>query len=226
MGIRCNVTQAPAGIMGFDTTDRLHTVTARQYYNQGYRFCVRYIARDDKSEYDDLNESEAQAIVDSGMALSVVQHPLAAGWSPSAQLGQIFGRSAAANAGAAGLPARMNIWLDLEGVKAGTPDTDVIDYCNAWFSEVESVGYVSGVYIGASPGLSADQLYWSIKTRHYWKGGSDAEAGVPDDIPHRGYQLVQYIHYPGTPQEFDSNVTKTDAFGGGVLWAAGPALVA
>jgi hypothetical protein len=40
---------------------------------------------------------------------------------------------------------------------------------------------------------------------------------VPDEIPHRGYQLVQRISDPG-PNGFDSDVTKTDAFGGGVIW--------
>jgi hypothetical protein len=56
-----------------------------------------------------------------------------------------------------------------------------------------------------------------LRTAHYWKGGSSAEAGVPDEIPHRGYELVQRISDPG-PNGFDSDVTKTDAFGGGVIW--------
>jgi hypothetical protein len=80
--------------------------------------------------------------------------------------------------------------------------------------------------IRSNPGLTADQLYWDLKTKHYWKGGSSAIAGVPDDIPQRGYQLIQRIHYPGTSLEFDSNVTKTDNFDGGVMWITGTALVA
>src|SRR5262249_24314240 len=93
--------------------------------------------------------------------------------------------------------------------------------CNAWFEEVEKLGFESGVYIGASPGLNADQLYWDLKTEHYWKGGSSAKAGVPDDIPNRGYQLIQRISNPGKPSEFDSNVTRVDACGAGVMWIAG-----
>jgi hypothetical protein len=145
---------------------------------------------------------------------------------PTAQLGQTFGANAAAYAGDAGLPAGVNVFLDLEGVKTGTADTDVIAYCNAWFSEVEAVGYVSGVYIGAAPGLSADQLYWNLKTKHYWKGGSSSKAGVPDDIPQRGYQLTQYIENPDQPNEFDKNVTKTDNFDGGIMWLTNAPLVA
>jgi hypothetical protein len=219
MTIEGQVLQAQAGIIGFDTTDRLNRVTAKQYYNKGYRFCLRYIGRGDgKSKFDDLIESEAQAIVNSGMALMAVQHPLAEGWVPTESMGQSFGSGAAEYAGDAGLPLGVTIWLDLEGVKAGTTDTAVVDYCNAWFAEVAAVGYSTGVYIGASPGITSDQMYWNLKTKAYWKGGSSAKSGVPDDIPHRGYQLVQYIQNPGKLNEFDSNVTKIDAFGNSVMW--------
>jgi hypothetical protein len=47
---------------------------------------------------------------------------------------------------------------------------------------------------------------------------AQAKAGAPDDIPDRGYQLVQPIGNPNTPSEFDSNVTRADAFGSGVMW--------
>ena len=39
------VVQAPAGILGFDTTEVLNAVSAKNYYNKGYRFCVRYVGR-------------------------------------------------------------------------------------------------------------------------------------------------------------------------------------
>ena len=227
MALQGTVSSASAGLIGFDTTDQLNPATAKQYVNKGYRFCIRYISHDKsvKSSFRDLTADEAQVIVDSGMALFVVQHPLRPGWSPTAKLGQTFGQNAAAYSGEAGLPPGVNVFLDLEGVKAGTPESDVIDFCNAWFAEVAAVGYETGVYIGAAPGLSADQIYWNLKTKHYWKGGSSAQAGVPDDIPNRGYQLTQYIQNPGKPNEFDSNVTKTDNFGSAIMWVAGSPLV-
>jgi Domain of unknown function (DUF1906) len=152
MTITGNVVQAPAGMIGFDTIDVLDATRANEYLRRGYQFCIRYVSHDQgRSEYVDLTADEAQTIVDSGLALMVVQHPLDAGWAPDAGLG------------------------------------------------------------------TADQLYWDIRTTHYWKGGSSAEAGVPDEIPHRGYQMVQRINDPG-PEEFDSDVTKTDALGGGVMW--------
>ncbi len=218
MTIRCRVAQAPPGLIGFDTIDVLDDARARNYVARGFRFCVRYVPFDDRSEFVDLTAEEAQTIVDSGLGLMAVQHPLDAGWTPSRELGQGFGQSAARHAGEAGLPPGVNVWLDLEGVAVGTPAADVIAFCNAWFQQVENAGFASGVYIGANPGLSADQLYWDIRTTHYWKGGSNAEAGVPADIPPRGYQLVQRINDPG-PYEFDSDFTRTDAFGGSVMWA-------
>jgi Domain of unknown function (DUF1906) len=219
MTITANVVQAPAGLIGVDTIGVLDTDSAQRYLARGYRFCIRYVSHDrGPSEYVDLTASEAQTIVDSGLALMAVQHPLDAGWVPTADLGQIFGQNAALHATEAGLPPGVNVWLDLEGVAPGTPAADVIAFCNAWFQQVESAGFASGIYVGANPGLSADELYWDIRTQHYWKGGSSAEAGVPDDIPPRGYQLVQRIHDPG-PREYDSDVTRTDTFGGGVMWA-------
>jgi|SRR5690348_5411852 len=228
MTIRGEIARAPAGVIGFDTPERLNSVRARQYFNKGYRFCVRYVSHDKSvaSRFQDLTEEEGQIIVDAGMALMVVQHPLKEGWTPTEKLGRRFGQNAAAYASDAGVPQGVNVWLDLEGVKAGTPDTDVIAFCNAWFNEVDSVGYESGVYVGASPGLNADQLYWDLKTKHYWKGGSSAKAGVPDDIPHRGYQLIQRIQNAGTAYEFDSDVTKIDNFGDGVMWLANAPTVA
>ena len=90
MVLEGTVSQAPAGLIGLDTTDRLNPATAKQYVNKGYRFCVRYLSHDKsvKSAFEDLTADEAQVILDAGMALFVVQHPLKAGWSPTAKLGQ------------------------------------------------------------------------------------------------------------------------------------------
>jgi Domain of unknown function (DUF1906) len=208
--------------LGFDSSNALNPIQAKQYFNKGYRFCVRYVSHSNSGSgsFVDLSQDEGQGILDAGLALMVVQHPLASGCEPSGSLGQDFGAIAAAKSGAAGVPPGTNIWLDLEGVKPGVAASDVISFCNSWFSEVESVGYATGVYIGASPILTADQLYWDLKTTHSWKGGSSAKAGVPDDIPHRGYQLVQRIANPGKPNEFDSDVTFVDRFGGSVMWVS------
>jgi hypothetical protein len=207
------------GTVGCDITQPLNQESAAQYYNSSFRFIIRYIGRGDGSaNYTDLTEFEADTIITAGLALGVIQHPLGSGWMPSQELGTQFGAAAAAAAAAAGLPAGVTVWLDLEGVAEGAAAQDVIAYCNAWFEQVESLGYVSGIYIGASPGISADQLYWNLHTKSYWKGGSSAGSGVPDEIPNRGYQLIQQIENPGTDDAFDRDVVRTDNFGNQVIW--------
>lgn len=135
----------------------INVISAKQYLNKGYQFIVRYVGRGDGSKtFVDLTQEEGQAIADAGLGLCVVQHPLAAGWSPTGTLGPRFGAAAASLAGRAGLHVGVNVWLDLEGVSNGSQAQDVIDYCNEWYDEVSAVGYVPGLYIGAGPGLSAD----------------------------------------------------------------------
>ena len=172
MVLQGRILQAPAGLIGFDTTDRLNPATAKQYFNKGYRYCVRYLShnKNAKSHYDDLSADEAQAILDSGMALFAVKHPLRSGWVPTARLGHTFGANAAAYAGDAGLPAGVNVFLDLEGVKNGVSASDVIDFCNAWFAEVEGVGYETGVYIGAAPGTERGSIVLESKNKALLEG--------------------------------------------------------
>ena len=109
----------------------------------------------------------------------------------------------------------VNVWLDLEGAKTSTPHETMIAHCNAWFAEVEGAGFVPGVYVGARAILTGNELFWRLTTKHYWKSGSR----VPD-IPHRGYQLIQTIirndKIDGVA--IDRNLTKSDNFGGSVLW--------
>ncbi len=143
MGLSGTVTRAAPGVIGFDSSDALNAIHARQFFNKGYRFCVRYVSHSSSGTgpFVDLSQDEGQNILDAGLALMVVQHPLASGWEPSASLGQSFGAIAATRSGAAGVPPGTNVWLDLEGVKPGVAASDVISFCNSWFAEVEAVGY-------------------------------------------------------------------------------------
>jgi hypothetical protein len=143
--INAKIACLPDGTMGFDTTTPLNPISAKQYLSKGYSFVVRYIGRGDGSRtFVDITQEEGQAIVDAGLGLCVVQHPLAEGWSQTAAKGNQFGAAAASLAGEAGLPLGMTVWLDLEGVASATQSQDVIDYCNEWYDEVSGVGYVSG----------------------------------------------------------------------------------
>jgi hypothetical protein len=226
MAVQGRVAQADNGAIGFDTTVPLNSATANTYFSQNFRFCVRYVSRDDAGrQYNaangsaDLSEPETSAIMQSGLALMVVQHVAKPPWSPTSALGKTYGQNAASYAAQGGLLTGVCLWLDLEGIAEGTDHQDIIDYCNAWFAAVAVAGYVPGVYIGYDVWLTEDELYFDLKTQHYWRAD-----GNITDVSHRGYQIFQSTTNPGTATEFDRNVVKRDAFNGLPTWmiAQGP----
>ena len=209
------VVAAPPGLHGFDANTVLTRHNCQVAKQSGFDFCIRYVARGDVLPPGDLSAAEANIILEAGLALMPVQHVAGEGWSPSQALGTANGQNAAKHARAIGFPDGVNVWLDLEGVKASTAHETVIAHCNAWFAEVVGAGFVPGIYVGASAILTGEELFWRLQTKHYWKSGSR----VPD-IPQRGYQLIQKIirndKIDGV--EIDRNLTRTDDLGGTVLW--------
>jgi Domain of unknown function (DUF1906) len=212
----CMAQIAPPGILGFDWSDQALTLAdAQNYYGQGFRFCIRYVSRtDDLQQYNqanqtpDLSSQEAQDILNAGLALMVVQHACNPDWTPTADLGSQYGSCAAQFAGEAGIIAGVNVFLDLEGIKAGTDPQAIVDYCNNWFDQVAAAGYEPGIYLGYDVWLSPDDLYAKLKFKHYWKAGGDVT-----DVGTRGYQMIQTID-----GKFDSDVTQNDNLGGCVVW--------
>ena len=214
------VAGAPAGLIGFDTAERVNVAQANTFFSKGFRFCIRYVSRTDETrEHNathgtpDISANEAKGILNAGMALMVVQHVALPGWHPTAQLGTEYGENAATYAGDAELPGGVNLWLDLEGIAQGTSHADITGYANAWFKAVAAAGYVPGVYVGFDVFLSPDELFFDLKMKHYWKAGGDIT-----NVAHRGYQVIQSILHPNTPQEFDRDVTRDDDLGGFALW--------
>jgi len=209
-----NVVAAPPGTLGFDCDFTLTSQDVAGYVSQGYRFCIRYISRSTPTEQEgDLTATEANTILNGGLALMAVQHVAASPWVPTPQLGTQYGNNAVSCAQEVGLPPGMNIWLDLEGINAKVPAQDVVDYCNSWYAPVAAAGYVPGVYVGADCILTGDELYWDLEFQHYWRSGSD----VPE-VAVRGYQMFQHI--PGGSSDIDQDVTRTDNLGGTALWLA------
>lgn len=214
------IVHAAPGVQGFDTNTHISAAAAVAFRQSGFGFCVRYLSRVAPQAANDLSGAEAQAILAGGLGLMAVQHVMRAGWVPDAARGAQYGTSAVSNAQAVGLPPGVTVWLDLEGVRGGVDSADVIAYCNAWFAKVAAAGYVPGIYVGANCGLDGDALYWRLRTRHYWRSGSD----VPD-LPHRGYQLVQRVNtMPDVVNgiAIDRDVTYLDAFGDAASWLAQP----
>ena len=208
---------APPGVRGFDADLPISAAAAREFAARGYRFCLRYVGRLEMHA-SDLTTAEAQAILDAGLALMVVQHVESDdGWTPGGPLGTTYGTSAAAFAQAIGVPPGVNVWLDLEGVTPGVDPADVIAYCENWYDRVAAAGYVPGVYVGWHPGLTNQQLY-DLKFQHYW-GAYNVDASIPN----RGWCLKQMPGTGGTiadiaTSDYDDDVTITDALGGTVTW--------
>src|ERR1700679_3188315 len=120
MPLQGTVAPAPNLALGFDTEAPVSAQEAADRRRGGFVFCIRYLTRVSPVEdASDLTANEAQTILGAGLALSAVQHVHRPGWSPSAQLGTLWGNNAAANAKSVGLPPGINIWLDLEGVAGG-----------------------------------------------------------------------------------------------------------
>ncbi len=209
-----SVQAAPPGLRGFDCNTILTAETAERFYGDGYRFCVRYVSRQDRERSNDLTAGEATDILGAGLALMPVQHVSASGWMPGQSLGTTYGTDAAANAKSVGFPPGVNVWCDLEGVSSDATAQDVIDYCNAWYDAVHSAAYVPGLYVGANSILTGDQLYHDLEFAHYWR----SESRVPT-VAVRGYQMIQkYRSEPVYGIGIDEDTTQDDNLGSQVQW--------
>jgi Domain of unknown function (DUF1906) len=205
------VQDAVSSVPGFDCDAVLSAELARQFFSQGYKFCLRYLSRAQAAQ--NLTAQEATDILDSGLALMPVQHARPLGWSPDASLGRADGQEASRNAKATGFPTGVSLWCDLEGVDAGARAQDVTDYARAWYHAVHAAGCSPGLYVGAGTLLSGQQLF-DLPFRHYWRSSSR----VPD-ILKRGYQLIQFspaIQLNGIAIDLD--VALPDSQGGSARW--------
>ena len=198
MPLSGQIEDAAASVPGFDCDAVLSAELAQQFFSQGYKFCLRYLAHAQATL--NLSAEEATDILNSGLALMPVQHVRAAGWSPDQPLGQQDGQEAASIAQTIGFPGGVNIWCDLEEVNITANAQDVIDYCQGWYGAVRAAGYSPGLYVGAATLLTGQQLF-DLPFRHYWRSSSS----VPD-LPSRGYQLIQFsptIQLNGIPVDLD-----------------------
>jgi len=105
------VQDAASSVPGFDCDAVLSADLARQFFSQGYKFCLRYLSRAQAAQ--NLTVQEVMDILNSGLALMPVQHARPPGWSPDASLGQADGQEASANAKATGFPSGVSLWCDL-----------------------------------------------------------------------------------------------------------------
>jgi Domain of unknown function (DUF1906) len=205
---------AAPGAQGFDSDAVLTPASAAALHAAGFRFVVRYLSRTSPQNPGDLDSGEIAVILYAGLALMAVQHCPLPGWSPSADLGALYGHAAADNAAAIGIMPGVTLWLDLEDVAPYATGADTIAYCNAWAGIVAMAGFQPGLYVGANQPLSGNDLYWRLRVTRYWRSASS----VPG-IPYRGYCMWQaQLPSPVDGVAVDRDVIMADAFGGVPMW--------
>jgi hypothetical protein len=216
------IEDAPEGAIGFDVNQPITSDQAKAAFDSGFSFCIRYVPRRELSidpvGGGDITFEEANTILDSGLALFLVQHVSSPPWEANGAKGERFGKNAAIYANECGFPSGVNIFLDLEEVdlEVSSP-SDIKAYCNQWVDALidQGFGYVPGVYVGSKNGLNAQELFSETKFTHYWHAASEADPPEPRQGD-RGYQLFQPLEL--TPAQFEklNNVTLIDKIGLGV----------
>jgi Domain of unknown function (DUF1906) len=197
---------------GFDLNQPLTASMAAQFKSAGHSFAIRYIPRTAALVKGNLTAAEIEIILGAGLNLMAVQHCALPGWEPNAAMGGQYGQYAATYSQSIGLPARMNIWLDLEGVGPLVKAEDVIAYCEAWFTAVSAVGYVPGIYVGWNIVITDQQLY-DLPFAHYWRAYNCEQV-----VLERGYQIVQHPQQTLDRINYDPNTLVADGMGGLPVW--------
>lgn len=208
-----------SGIRGFDVNVPVDPVSARAFRASGYVFALRYVRRDPRS-HNDLSVMEVGVLHGAGLAVGIVQHfGPKEGWTPSDDLGKLYGQNAASACIELGVPPGTTVWLDLESVNPAIDDETIIRYCNRWHDAVAAAEFDPGIYVGYGSRLSADQLYRRLKFSKYFGAynlNADEEPAV------RGLCMRQHEGHapPGVSLMIDVDTVNVDRLGGlPVFWA-------
>jgi hypothetical protein len=204
----------PDGTRGFDANGCVSAAAARAGYTKGYRFAIRYVRRESVNSYD-ITAGEVVTLLEARLGIALVQHVAKPGWYPTAARGMAYGKTAAKEARAVGYLAGAHLWCDLEGVSACVSPADTIAFCNAWYDAAGDAGYLPGLYVGDSAGLTGAQLYRALKFAAFWSAYNLNRDMEPIA---RGVMMRQRVAHadeflPGfTCDNFDTDVITADAF--------------
>lgn len=159
---------APSGIKGFDCNVVVTAADASIMRANGFTFALRYVRRDPRAR-NDLSVGEIAVLHHAGLAVGVVQHfGPKEGWTPSDDLGKLYGKNAVDACNETGIPKGVTVWLDLESVDRAVDVETIIRYCNRWHDVVSTAGFEPGIYVGYGARLSPDRLYRRLKFQRYF----------------------------------------------------------
>lgn len=164
-----------------------------QLWDAGVRTILRYIRRPQNppSWLQMITREEADAIIEHGFCLSLVQQGVG-GWADNTGLdGLRVGTCAAEQAADLAVPHGVTLWCDCEWSKdVEPPKSGQTAYVEAWAKAVREAGYRAGLYVGASLDLNGDELYALKNITAYW-----ASASWHATPRTRGWQVIQSLEY-------------------------------
>lgn len=205
------VQNATDGAIGFDTATPLTAAVCQSLAALGNSFAIRYVSHA-AAEDRDLSAAEVDMILASGLALMIVVHPPAPGWTPNGSLGLSHAKATLANMPKNILPG-VTVCCDLEGL-AQTPSGIVCAYVNSWSAVIKNAGFEPCLYVGYDSWLTAEQLYWNLSLDRYWKSASN----VPSPSPRGWCMQQQLVTSPVAGVSIDRDVIAADALGGLPTW--------
>lgn len=206
--------QASDGLKMFDIDRPLGTNEAKAFFDKGFRAVGRYIPRVTVRPVD-LTAPEIAKIHSGGLAVLPTQHVEPENWTPTDDKGRQYGHVAATYCQGIGIPAGVNVVLDLEGVSITVPKEQVIRYCNYWHDIVAQAGYKPLIYLGWQVILSNAEAYSRLKFDRYWGAYNVDVVPAP-----RGYCIQQHAAKDGDVlsgmdrTDIDTDLVKKDALGG------------
>lgn len=206
-----NVVQAAPTCQIVDTNVRLGPEVLTNVKNAGFAGVVRYLPLPNVSGAKDVSADEVDAIMEAGLGLMLVQHVRFPHWDPRDHAGAIDANVAVSYAVQAGYMPGAHIFLDLEGILAGTGKATK-RFAEAWAATILAAGYLAGCYVGFDVPLSPQDLYFLHGINSYW-----SDAG-PRSVDVRSFAIKQHagIVIAGVP--FDPDSVQPDRRGETPFW--------
>lgn len=146
------------GDLCIDTDQVLTDDTCALLVSRGVKGVFRYLS--------DIQPTERDAILGSGLVLYFVNHSRAPGWIPSAALGIEDAKRDLKDLERLAIPVGVHVSFDLEGVGGGNPQS-VIAHVDAHAAGIQASKNLQALYVGDETLLTSAQLY-ALKTTLYW----------------------------------------------------------